>query len=188
VPTAIVGCLLLGGMTSCGMDSSASSHDDAIRTVRIYDLLLAYPRAVREVKDDRYVYNGRFSVNDEVRAGVFIHPAGSVVFGPVRLSRDSLLTFKIGIIDSAWDAAGDGVEFSVSVRRTNGATTKIFSRYLDPKHNQDDRRWIDERLSLRRFGDEDVHIVLMTAPGPANDYSYDWAVFAEPQVLLGPAS
>jgi hypothetical protein len=98
-----------------------------------------------------------------------------------------MLTRKIGVIDAAWDRGGDGVEFGVSVRRLNGATTNMLSRYVDPKHNPDDRRWIDVKLSLRQFGDEEVRIVLTTAPGPDNDYSYDWAVFGESEIVLGPA-
>ena len=181
---AILASLVVTGLADC---TTAHTHDDAIRTVRIYDLLRALPRARLQVYPG-YVANDVFSVNDEVRSGVFLAPAGSIVFPPVRVSLESVLTFKIGIIDDAWDKGGDGVEFTVSVQRMNDATTKIFSRYIDPKHNPDDRRWFDEKVPLRQFGDEEVSIMLATTPGPANDYSYDWAVFGEPQIVLGPAN
>ena len=180
----LIGPFLATGINAC--TPAASTQDDAIRTVRIYDLLRAYPRAVLNVQNPRYVSRDGFSVNDEVRPGVFLQSAGSVVFPPVRVSPESVLTFKIGLIDTAWDQS-DGVQFQVTVLRMSGAATEVFSRFLDPKHNADDRRWIDEKVSLRQFGDQDVRVILATLPGPAGDYTCDWGVFAEPQIVLGPA-
>ena len=174
--------VILSGLPSC---TAASSQDDAIRTVRIYDLLRAFPRAELLVENANYVGRNEYRVNGEVHSGLFLHPASSVIFPPVRISRDSVLTFKFGIEDNAWDKDGDGVEFSVAVRTMNGAVVKVLSRYIDPKHNAGDRRWFDESVPLRQFGDREIRIVLSTAPGPANDYRYDWSVFAEPEIVLG---
>jgi hypothetical protein len=127
---------------------------------------------------------GDYDVADETRSALFLHPAGSVEFPLVRLSSRPQLTFSIAIDQNAWDKPGDGVEFSVFVSRANGAGTKIYSRYIDPKKNPGERRWIEARVSLRAFRNQDVRIVLTTAPGPADDVNFDWALWATPQILL----
>ena len=184
LPMATLGPLLAIGVAAC---AGPSSQDDAIRTIRIYDLLRAFPRAKREAYPG-YASSGAFSVNEQVRPGLFLHPSGAVVFPPVRVSAESVLSFRIGMIDDAWEKEGDGVEFSVFVQRMSNASTKIFSRYIDPKHRTDDRRWFEEKVRLRQFGDQEIRIMLATGPGPANDFSYDWAVFGEPQIMLDPSN
>jgi hypothetical protein len=101
----------------------------------------------------------------------------------VQLPASAVLTFRIGIDQAAWDKPGDGVDFSVFVIRSNNAAVKVFSRYVDPKHRGEDRRWIEERITLA-FHDEEVHIKLVTTPGPADDMAYDWAVWSAPQIIL----
>jgi hypothetical protein len=183
---AFLGVLLLGcsACTNAQRLEADAYKDDAIRTVRIYDLLRALPRAKLQAHPGQ-LSKQMFSVNDELRPGVFLHPSGSIVFPPLRLSAQPVLSFKIGVVDDVWDKTGDGAEFIVSVRRMNDASTTVFSRYLDPKHNPGDRQWFDEKVPLRQFADMEVRILLATTPGPAGDTSYDWAVFAEPQILLG---
>jgi hypothetical protein len=152
--------------------------------VKIFDLLAAFPRATLHVHGPAYVDRDTYSVGGELRPSLFLHPTASAVFPPVRVSPEAVLTFRIGVIDEAWDKPGDGVEFIVFVQRSNDAETKVFSRYIDPQHNPQDRRWFEERVSLRRFGDQDVRITLATGPGPANNFSYDWGVWSEPQIIL----
>jgi hypothetical protein len=161
-----------------------SPEDEALKSVRIYDLLAAYPRATPHVHQPSYLHLGEYAVANETRRGIYLHPTGSIEFPAVHLSSKAVLTFWIGIEDDAWDKAGDGVEFTVFVRRGNDARTKVFSRYLDPKHNPDDRRWIEGRTSLKPFRNEDVQIILATGPGPANDFNFDWALWGEPQIVL----
>lgn len=167
-----------------GACQRAADTDKAFKTIRIYDLLVAVPAATPQVHDPSYLRVGEYAVADEARQALFLHPAGNVEFPPVRLSSRAELCFWIGIDSSVWDKAGDGVEFSVFVSRANDARTKIYSRYLDPKHNPDDRRWVEGRVSLRTFRDQDVRIILATDPGPANDVNFDWALWAEPQIML----
>jgi hypothetical protein len=182
----VCACLLLSSLLLAATTPTwrTQPKDDAIRTVRTFDMLVAYPRATLLVGGPQYVSRGTFSVGGEVLPGLFLHPTGSVVFPPVRVAAESLLTFKIGMIEAAWDKPGDGVEFVVFVRRSNDSQAKVFSRYIDPKHNRQDRRWFEERVSLRPFAGQDVRIMLSTEPGPAEDFSSDWAVWADPQIVL----
>ena len=166
--------------TSCGHPV----RDEALKTVRVYDLLVALPRATTHVHNSRYIKLGEFGVKNETREGLYLHPSGSVEFPAVHLSSRAVLAFRVGIDQAAWDEPGDGVEFTAFVSRANGARTKVFTRYIDPKHNPDDRGWIEARISLKAFRDQDVRIILATGPGPANDFNYDWALWAAPRIIL----
>jgi hypothetical protein len=162
----------------------AGETSKAFKTIRIYDLLVATPEAAAHVHNPSFMRVGEYAVAGEARQALFLHPAGSLEFPLVRLSSRAELCFWIGLDSSVWDKAGDGVEFSVFVSRANNARTKVYSRYLDPKHNPDDRRWVEGRVSLRAFRNQDVQIILATEPGSANDVNFDWALWAEPQIML----
>ena len=180
----MVGAIVLVALVSAACKPAAETTDSAFRTIRIYDLLVAAPKATARVHNPDFMKVGDYAVAGEIRQALFLHPAGSIEYPLVRLSSRAELCFWIGINSDVWDKAGDGVEFTVFVSRANDARTKIFSRYLDPKHNPDDRRWIEGRLSLRQFRDQEVRIILATEPGPANDVNFDWALWAEPQIML----
>ena len=176
-------CVTAVSVVLCGA-CARSSADPALKSVTIYDLLVALPKATPHVYKPSYSSLGEYAVANETRSALFLHPSGSVEFPVVHLSSKAVLTFWIGIDDSAWDKPGDGVEFTVFVNRANDARTKVFSRYLDPRHNPDDRRWMEGRVSLKAFRNEDVQIILATGPGPANDFNFDWAYWGEPQIIL----
>jgi len=180
----LTGCVAAVSVALCGSSCARSSADPALKSVRIYDLLVALPNATPHVHTPSYSQGGEYSVANETRSALFLHPTGSVDFPVVHLSSKAVFTFWIGIDESAWDKSGDGVEFTVFVRRANDARAKVFSRYLDPHHNPDDRRWVEGRVSLKDFRNEDVQIVLATGPGPTNDFNFDWAVWGEPQIIL----
>jgi hypothetical protein len=173
-------CLCLAAASGCAVEA----RDEAMKTVDIYDLLVALPRAHVQVQGPQSISRGRYIVDGEQREALFLHPPGSVAFPPVRASADAVLTFKIGLNEEAWSKDGDGVEFIVHVARANTAKTKVFSRYVDPTHNPGDRRWIDARVPLSRFGNEEIGIIFETHPGPAFDRRYDWSVWAEPRLTF----
>ena len=175
---------IIGWVALIATSCSHPVQDEALTTVRVYDLLVAFPRATTHVHDSSYVRLGTFGVKKETRQALYLHPTGSVEFPAVHLSSKAVLAFRIGIDQATWDQAGDGVEFTAFVSRANGARTKVFTRYIDPKHNLDDRGWIEERISLKAFRDQDVQIILATGPGPGNDFNYDWALWAEPRIIL----
>ena len=176
--------LLCGGLALSTMSCHVRDQDPALKTIQIYDLMTALPRATAHVHSAKYMARADALVGDEVRPALLLHPAASVDFPAVQLPGNAVLTFRIGIDQAVWDKPGDGVDFSVFVVRSNDAAVKVFSRYLDPKHRPEDRHWIEERITLAAFHDEEVHIKLVTAPGPADDFAYDWAVWSAPQIVL----
>jgi len=164
---------------------TCQKQDEAIRTIRIYDLLQALPRATLKTPAPNYIsVRASGSVGKEERRVLFMHPPSSAEFPPVQVSEGSVLVFAIGIQDEALDKGGDGVEFTVLIRGADNKETKVFSRYIDAKHNEQDRRWIGVRIPLRAFAGQTIRVILSTSPGPANDINADWAFWGEPMIVL----
>jgi len=174
--------VLAGALAYCG------SPDPAIRTVRIYDLLAALPRAVVDKPDVEWVAvaDRTVIVGGQERRALFLHPRSVVTFPAVEVGDNAVLTCAIGVEDKAWDKDGDGVEFIVQVKLSTGAVVNVFSRYINPKANEAERHWIDLRIPLGGFAGQRIEIILATNPGPAGDTAFDWAVWADPRVVLDP--
>jgi hypothetical protein len=176
----VIGLLTVVAAPGCRL----AGHDDAVKTLTVYDMLAAFPRAELHKEGPGQASKATFDVGGDVLPGVFLHPTSTLQFPSVHVTADSVLTFKIGVMQTAWDQPGDGVEFDVFVQRANDAQQKVFSKYLDPKHNENERHWFEERVPLGDAGDQDVRITLATDAGPAKDFTADWAIWAEPQVIL----
>jgi hypothetical protein len=76
-------------------------------------------------------------------------------------------------------SSGDGVGFTVEVRDSSGKIEKLFSNYIDPKHNLTERRWIDGELDLSRYRGQEITLLFSTDPGPRGDSSFDWAAWSD---------
>jgi hypothetical protein len=94
-------------------------------------------------------------------------------------------TFGFGIMQEAWDKPGDGVEFSVRLDTPEGSPEEVlFSRYINPKANEKDRKWFQGEVDLRRFKGQEVSLIFETRGSPISpitsfqDFSYDWAVWS----------
>jgi hypothetical protein len=172
-------CFVMGaGTLGC------RAGDAAIKTVKIFDMLAAFPRATLETPTPDHVSSGGFKVAGESHPGIFLHPTSSILFPPVHVPEEAVLKFKIGVMEDAWDKAGDGVEFTVFVQGPDNQKQKVYSRYIDPKNNPDDRHWFDEQIPLHSYGDQDLRVTFATGPGPANNAVDDWGVWSEPQIVL----
>ena len=67
----------------------------------------------------------------------------------------------------------------------------MFSQYLDPCQNSDDRHWFDHQIDLAAFAGQEVEIILRSYPGreigvAAGDYDADWFSWANPRVTQRP--
>ncbi|MFQ5353527.1 MAG: glycosyltransferase, partial [Thermodesulfobacteriota bacterium] len=132
-----------------------------------------------------------FKVNGEERRVLFAHPVICVgdtstilSFKGLTPDKGETLDFGIGINEEAWDKPGDGVEFEVLVRDADNLTS-IYKKYIDPKANEDDRRWFEESLDLSGFSGRPLEVLLKTSAGPRNDPEYDWAGWSAPAIVKG---
>jgi hypothetical protein len=72
----------------------------------------------------------------------------------------------------------DGVGFIIELKDPAGRITKQFSRYIDPKHNASERRWIDGEIDLSPWRNQTVELLFTTTPGPVGNSAWDWAAWS----------
>ena len=60
----------------------------------------------------------------------------------------------------------------------------IFTKYIDPKNKEEDRKWFDNNIDLNTFAGQDVSFIFKTTSGPKGRAEYDWAGWSSPQIIL----
>ncbi|MDD5506549.1 MAG: carbohydrate-binding domain-containing protein, partial [Candidatus Omnitrophica bacterium] len=150
-----------------------------------------------KIESLRSIIMGGYNVNSLIReievAGlikkaIFV-PAPTKIKLKLKVPNEGIkLTFGFAIMEEAWDKSGDGVEFVVRLAgegRLGGAQDIIFSRYINPKTNTQDRKWFNAEVDLVKFKGEDISLIFETRGSPASpispavDEAYDWAVWSE---------
>jgi hypothetical protein len=124
------------------------------------------------------------TIGQQKHHALFMH-ANNKAGVDISLPRDATqLHFAIGINPEAWNGAiaGDGVRFRVVVKDGAGETT-VFDQYIDPKHQDVDRRWIDAQVDLSRWRNQPVTLLFSTDAGPAGDTQSDWAYWGDIQLV-----
>jgi hypothetical protein len=126
---------------------------------------------------------------DDQRQVLYQHPPESgnqeVIYGVV-VPAAGALRFAIALSPEVWSPqSGDGVRFQVYV--ADAATPQdghlVFSRYINPKYNITDRRWRNFLVDLSDWHGKEIHLSLLTDAGKEGDWSFDWAGWAEPQLV-----
>jgi hypothetical protein len=59
----------------------------------------------------------------------------------------------------------------------------VFSRYVNPKDNPTDRRWRNFLIDLSPWAGRTLNLSLIADAGKAGDWAFDWAGWAEPQIV-----
>ena len=124
----------------------------------------------------------RWNILDEEHSVLFLHPSSSgssTLVYPVMIKGFTSFYSNLAVAPQAWTEVGDGVTFSLYVE-DNAGIHLLFSQYVDPKHQLQDRRWIPIHVSLHPFSGKLVRIILSVNSGPSGDLSYDWAGWGEP--------
>ena len=123
----------------------------------------------------------------ERRRAILMHPTSRLIYR-TRLPGDAWLRTWLGIRPEAWDQTTDGVLFRFGV--SDGRNyDELITYHVDPRHNPGDRAWIPLTVDLAPYGGEDVELIFNTnssPPGAGDDASYDWAVWAAPEVYVEP--
>ncbi len=149
-------------------------------------------RTVDEIlkQDQGHLIRGRenlisrqqFDLGGEAREALGEHPPYERLPYRVKVGnhRHEVWHFAIGMNPAVFGPQfGDGVEFIVEVRDGAGRITKLFSKYIDPKHNVGERRWVDGEVDLSQYRGEWIDLLLSTTPGPRGDSAWDWAAWSK---------
>ena len=135
--------------------------------------------------------NGVFKdyIGGQLRRIIFAAPPFKVEH-TIRFPRDAFFDFGYGIIPKAWFKEGDGVQFTVKAVDKDGKSYNLFSHYIDPKNNEDERKWFDARVDASQFAGQTIKIILETEGSrkgeklsdKPSDTRYDYAVWSNPVI------
>ena len=122
-----------------------------------------------------------WAINGRTERVLFEHPRARVSFD-LEVPFAAKLWTGISYSPLAWDKGGDGATFEVFLKPKNGEERRLFSRYIDPKRNANERVFIPVAVDLEQYAHQDVVLSLVTDPGPRGDNSFDWAGWTDPIV------
>jgi hypothetical protein len=148
----------------------------------IVDEILAQNRGHLLPGREANIARREFILGGEARDALGEHPPYERMPYHFRVGndREEILHFSYALDPLVFDkVAGDGVEFILELKDSTGKITKLFSRYIDPKHNAGERRWVDGEADLDPWRGQTVELLLTTTPGPKGDTSYDWAAWSD---------
>ena len=127
--------------------------------------------------------------HDDTRDVLFEHPPESgkhEIIYRVTVPEDGALRFAAALAPEVWSPdRGDGASFQVFVTESAdpGSGQPVFVRYVNPKHSPSDRRWRNFLVDLSPWAGTSVNLSLITEAGPTGDWAFDWAGWADPQVV-----
>jgi hypothetical protein len=112
--------------------------------------------------------------------------AGKVATRPTSIPADAVLTFAVGIQEPAWYVDSAPVQFRIIALSPEGSV-EVYHRALDPARRSEDRRWIDERVSLAAVAGRTVTLLFQVGPLDPADPRPQLPVWADP-TLLAPSA
>jgi len=135
---------------------------------------------------DQPFIEGAGIIDDQVKFIILEIPldnASSIIeFENKQIPDNAVLKFDVTLDPKSWSPyKGDGVTFEIYVRE-NGTKKQIFSKYIDPKHNRDERKWNYNEVDLSEYGGKNATIIFSTLAGPNNDSAWDFAWWGEPRI------
>jgi hypothetical protein len=131
--------------------------------------------AARIKRDAPMISRSAFSLNGIDRDVLFQHPPSDRLRLTTRVPVDQPnLQISPALSPLVLNGCGDGVTFSVDLEN-NGTVVGLYSRYIDPKHNVTERRWIDDEIDLTEYAGREIKLLFSTGPGPRGDGGCDWA-------------
>jgi hypothetical protein len=123
-------------------------------------------------------------IRGEERRWLYMHPPSEAA---VRLHIPAGAYFQAGLaIDpAAWTApTGDGVHFVVEAETARGRVT-LLDRHVNPRAKTEEQTWLDVWVPLLDLTGQDITLRLRTTA--AEEPTYDWAGWANPQVVTYPS-
>jgi tetratricopeptide (TPR) repeat protein len=161
----------------------AHKLDGTLRESDIFDFASHLAEADINTPAAEYLRGDYFTIQGQRHRVLFMHPDSSTGFTVTIPSESNIgLSFGLGIAPQAWDQPGDGVTFLIHIQ-SDAIDHTIFSKYIDPKNNIQDRRWYFETIDMSEYQGQAVKIILETQAGPDGDDRYDWAGWAAPKLI-----
>jgi arylsulfatase A-like enzyme len=139
------------------------------------------PSASVKAPGEGYVDLQRMTIGREVETAIFQHPASTILFPPLQLGEDPILSFGCGVKESAWQRIENEVRFSVSII-AGEKRQKIFQTRMHPRTRSGDRAWQQHSLDLARFAGQSVQLIIETRVPWRHSNKFAWAGWANPRL------
>ena len=142
---------------------------------------------------EKLVETRQFTIGGEPKAVLYEHPPYdrlpfTIDVTPAKRRFFFSIAMDPSVYDGSQPTCGDGVEFRLEARDSAGRIAPLYSRYIDPKHNQAERNWIEVSVDLTSYVGQSVTLLFTTSPGPAGDTCMDWAGWGDPHFAAGAAA
>ena len=120
-------------------------------------------------------------IDDRYMDTLYEHPP-AVVSYRATIEGDTVLRFSAAMIQESWDKGGGGVRFKVALQQEGCPESVVFSRYINPKANEEERVWHDEEIDLSQCQGKRAIIKFITEAGHDGDNRWCWAMWGEPHL------
>jgi len=127
-------------------------------------------------------------IGTETRRWLYMHPPSQASF-TLRIPAHAYFQAGLALDPQTWTQEyGDGVHFQLIAESPTGQGVKrvLLDRPVNPRARGEDRGWVDVWVSLEALAGQEVRLTLRTDPG--QDFSYDWAGWANPQIVIWDAA
>ncbi len=121
-------------------------------------------------------------VERQSKAALLTHPPSHVTYR-FRVPPRAVFRAFVALIPEVWGKNLGGVRFDVSVSSESGGSSVSQYRCSHPTQFSEQRRWVEFKLSLREFANQEVKLTLSTSTEPEVSTEYAWAVWGNPVIL-----
>ncbi|MFH1742412.1 MAG: hypothetical protein ABIH23_25695 [bacterium] len=130
------------------------------------------------------IYHTIRAVGGEGRVAILAHPPSRLEWTVQVREGQQRFQVDLALDEGAWDQDGsDGVTFRAWIIQ-GGSAQRLFEKHVDPRHEETDREWVSVETPFESNGELFI-LALETGSGPEENADFDWALWAEPQILEG---
>ncbi len=127
----------------------------------------------------------RFTISGETKPVLYEHPIYErlpfrTAITPARREFSFSVAMQPEVYNGSMLVCGDGVQFRLEIRDGAGQIRPLYERYIDPKHNLAERRWIPGSVDLSAYIGQTVELLFTTTAGPKGDTCAAWAGWGDP--------
>lgn len=174
--------------SSAGVVELSPTAYETAPVTRVEQSLLQTKPAAGELVTQTWTLHDPITGRDDKRTVLYEHPpesGKSEIVYTISVPDSGALRFAIAMSPEIWSPEkGDGASFQLYVREPDASQGRfVFVRYINPKHNPSDRRWRNFLVDLSPWAGHTVNLSLITEAGPAGDWSFDWAGWAELELV-----
>ena len=123
-----------------------------LRTEYLVDLLAT---ASIDAPTSNYVDLEKMILERDVETAIFQHPPSTITFPAIKVGKEAILYFALGIKEAAWPHIKNEVRFTISVESRSGREI-VFDATLHPRQRKPDRGWQRRELDLSRFEGQSI--------------------------------